>query len=328
MSTILFQPPPLLRNPHLQTIGVKLVHDTADVTYTRTRLETPDGDFFDMDVPHFADLPLLQDNAPILLGIHGLEGDARREYMCATYREMWRVGIRPIGFNFRGCSGELNRFAHSYHLGATHDIPIALAWIRQQYPNVPIAMMGFSLGGNVSLKFAGENAEKLQGQISAIIAVSPPFDLRGKSKLAVFPSTIYAHYLLQALQAKAKAKAHLINQAGGNAELGMTAKRLRDYDEHVIAPINGFNGADDYYEKTSCWQFLAQIAIPTLIIRSQDDPFFFDDVPRSIIQANPNIRLLLTEYGGHCGFIQNLNPKSQRVWAQSTAAQWLKPIIS
>lgn len=314
-----FKPHPLLRNPHIQTIGVNVLLSMQGITYERVRLTTPDDDFFDLDVPSTNDG--LSDDALTVLVVHGLEGSARRGYMCATYREMAQAGIRAIGMNLRSCSGELNRHPYSYHLGSTQDLPLALDWLRQRYPAAGLALMGFSLGGNITLKFTGEQGRALVGSLRAAIAISPPFDATRSARLNVFPNTIYRRYLLQGLTAKASANAAAINRAGVDASAGIRARTLRDYDNAIIAPLNGFTDADDYYRRASCGQFLSGIAIPTLIIRSKDDPFFYDDIPYASVAANAQITGIFTPYGGHCGFLEGW--RQIVPWAQRTAAQWL-----
>lgn len=325
MPEYVFRPHALMRSPHVQTLGVNFYMQTSGIGYERVRLTTTDDDFIDLDIPDVgAGLP---EDAPMLLVVHGLEGDARRGYMCATYREMARVGIRTVGMNLRGCSGETNRHAYSYHLGSTQDIPVVLAWLRIRYPQVPLALMGFSLGGNITIKFTGEQGRALVGSLAAAIAVSPPFDSTRPARLNTFPSTLYRSYLLKNLRAKARTKATAITLAGGNAEQGMTAQTLGAYDDAITAPLNGFANADDYYRRASCGQFIAAIRIPTLIIRAKDDPFFYDDIPYDAVASNAHITGVFTAHGGHCGFIEGWRRATHVDWAQQTAADWLKTVL-
>lgn len=317
-----FSPHPLMSSPHLQTIGVNLFLSREGIAYTRHRVETPDGDFFDLDAVEVQGVTLPPD-APALLVVHGLEGDARRGYMCATYRAMAAVGIRCVGMNLRSCSGEINRFGRSYHLGATDDVALALDWLRQHTPG-PYALMGFSLGGNLTVKFVGERGDTLAGMLAAAVAVSPPFDATRTARLNAFPNTIYRRYLLAGLKAKAQAKAALIAAEGGSMAQALAARTLKEYDSAVTAPLHGFRDADDYYAQASCGPFVPGIRIPALLIRSVDDPFFYDDIPYEAVAANPSITGLFTRRGGHCGFLEGWRPGAHHAWAQATAALWLR----
>jgi hypothetical protein len=309
----------------LQTIAVNYFHDKTGVNFERHRLELPDGDFVDIDLPQVEAHPV-PTNAPTLLVVHGLGGEARGGYMVATYREMAKSGIRTVGLNLRGCSGEPNRKAQSYHLGATSDLTPVWEWVMANFP-APYAQMGFSLGGNLSIKYAGEQSANLVGKLSAIIAVSPPFEFKGKLKFNDFPNQIYRRYLLEGLKEDIAPKLDLLKAAGINTDLAMQAKTIEEYDRYFTAPLYGFADERDYYYKVMSGQFVSGIAIPALIIRSVDDPFFYDDVPRQALAANPNVTALITAHGGHCGFIEGLTPRNHVNWAHEMAVEWLGEVF-
>lgn len=317
-----FSPHPLLRNGHLQTIAVNYFHSKTGITFARHRLELPDGDFVDLDVPTVEAYPLPA-TCPTLLVVHGLGGEARGGYMYATYRDMAKAGIRTIGLNLRGCSGEPNRMARSYHLGATEDLTPVWQWIMANFP-APYAQMGFSLGANLTLKYAGEQGAALVNKLTAVVGVSPPFEFKGKLKFNDFPNQIYRSYLLTGLKEDIAPKLALLQAAGVDTDRAMQAKTIEEYDRYYTAPLNGFADEVDYYDKVMCGCFVGDIAIPALVIRSVDDPFFYDEVPRDTLAANKNITALITEHGGHCGFIEGLTPRKHVDWAQVTAAEWLK----
>jgi uncharacterized protein len=321
-----FRPHPLLQNPHLQTLAVNLFAKTNDIAFSRVRLETPDDDFLDIDIPQVFDYPV-SDDAPIVLVIHGLESNARRGYVCAAYRELAKVGIRSVGMNLRGCSGEYNRKASSYHLGATADVALVHEWLDSTYPNVPKAIMGFSLGANLTLKYCGENGDSLKGRLVGAIAISPPFDLRGRGRMEDFPGTIYARYLLSSLKKRVYAKAQEMDVQGANSEMALGATTLRVFDRAITAPLHGFKDEDEYYAKCGCGQFLAGIRIPALIIRAVDDPFFRNDIPYEAVAKNPHIKGLFPVHGGHCGFIEGILPATHIDWAQKTGAEWVNNLF-
>ena len=158
-----FQPAWGATNPHAQTILANAVRSIGGVQFQRKRLDTPDGDFVDLDFAYVNRYRWLWTEigteAPIVLAIHGLEGDARRGYMCEIYKQLAAHGIRSVGLNFRSCSGEMNRTTRMYHSGATYDVELAINWLSEQFPGVPLGLVGFSLGANVVLKYMGESGE-------------------------------------------------------------------------------------------------------------------------------------------------------------------------
>ncbi|MCP5095835.1 MAG: hypothetical protein GY943_09800, partial [Chloroflexi bacterium] len=147
-------------NPHAQTIVPNFVRPKNGIHFHRERLNTPDGDFVDLDYAYVKRYEWLWRDlgnpSAIVLVLHGLEGNARRSYTCELYRQLAKQGIRAIGLNFRSCSGEMNRTTRMYHSGATWDVIFVLDWLAQKYPNVPLGLAGFSLGANVTLKYMGE----------------------------------------------------------------------------------------------------------------------------------------------------------------------------
>ncbi len=315
-----FRPHPLIRNAHLQTLGVNIYPSKQGVFFTRHRLETPDDDFLDVDVPQVTGVSLSA-NAPVVLVVHGLEGDSRGAYMHATYRALAHVGLHSVGMNLRSCSGEMNRTARLYHMGATEDVAFVLEWISQTYPNRPLGIVGYSLGGNLTLKYLGERTPIVKAGAS----VSPPFSLVGEQALSYYPNRLYALYLLRKLRNKARIKADVIRQHGGNPELAMSAQTLRVFDDAVTAPLHGFMDSQDYYQKCASGQFLPTINTPTLIIRAQDDPFFNADIPFDVIKKNPMLTGLFPKHGGHVGFIgDDWRVGKHTDWAQAQVARFLQ----
>ncbi len=319
---------PQIRNPHLQTILGALYRRTNGVTFERVRVELPDGDFIDLDFPRIPGISLPED-APLMLLLHGLEGDAYSGYACETYALMAESGIRSVGMNFRSCSGEMNRLARMYHLGATDDVAFIHAWLEQRFPGVPLLMIGFSLGANMLLKYLGENGAGLIGRVQAAVAVSPPFRLNyDKAALDMGFNRFYRERLMRQLRAKTRQKAALINAAGGDAYRAIMGITLEDFDNAVTAPLHGFVDAKDYYRKNACEQFLPDIRVPTLIIRAIDDPFFHPDMPHDVLQANPNLYAGIVQHGGHVGFMEGTTPYNKQDWAQRQAARFFKTVIN
>lgn len=315
-----FIPPASLRNKHIQTLAGTLRHN-PHISYRRQRLELPDGDFVDLDFPQ-TQTPV-PDFAPIVLLLHGLEGDARRGYAAHLYEHLARAGLRAVGLNFRSCSGEMNRTARLYHMGATEDVAFVHDWLDAQFPEVPKGLAGISLGGNVTLKYLGEGGAALNKRLFGAVAISPPFVMTGAQALEQFPNRFYARYLLRKLKRKVRLKAHRIRQGGGDVYQALKARTLAQFDEAITAPLHGFASAQDYYARSSSWQYLPGITVPTLIIRAQDDPFFNSDIPYQTIADNPGLTGLFPAWGGHVGFISELPPRLDDDWLAITVAHYL-----
>ena len=317
-----FIPASGLQNPHLQSILANGLRPKNGVDFRRQRLETPDGDFVDLD---FADVPgaswtALGDDAPIVLLLHGLEGSARRGYAHETYKQLAQRGIRSVGLNFRSCSGEMNRTAYLYHAGATADVALVMDWLNAQFPSVDKGMIGFSLGANVMLKYLGENGKGLDARLKTAVAISPPFDMvAGSQVFSHGNGKLYARLFLRSLKEKTRAHASLIADKI-DIERVLQAQTVEEFDDALTAPLHGFAGVMDYYEKSRSGNFLPGIQIPTLLLRSLDDPFFADDVEWVTKANNPNLITGFTQHGGHVGFMEGL--ANRHFWAERQAARF------
>ena len=311
-----------LPNGHSQTIFGRLARRKDGIIFNRRRIDTPDGDFIDLDFPEVAG-HVVPEEAPLVLLLHGLEGNARRSYACETYRRLAQLGIRSVGMNYRSCSGEINRVARFYHSGATDDVALALSTLAHWFPNNRRGLIGFSLGANLTLKFLGEQGSTGQKWVSSAVAVSPPFDMKKSTELlGQGISKWYTRYFLQSLRPKIVAKANLLEPFVDLDKL-LAARTFREFDEVGTAPLGGFQSADDYYEKCSTAQFLPTINAPTLIIRALDDPLFApDDVPYEVIDANPCLTAAITPQGGHMGFVEG-HPGQLNCWAEQEATRFL-----
>ncbi|HEX7049286.1 MAG TPA: alpha/beta fold hydrolase [Longimicrobiales bacterium] len=316
-----FRPAWWLRSAHAQTIGSKFLRPDPHIPLSRERIETPDGDFLDLDFG-----PTPRDDAPIGLVLHGLEGSARRRYALLTYHALLAAGIRPVGLNFRSCSGEPNRTARFYHSGETGDLGFILGHLAERFPGIPKGVIGFSLGGNVLLKLLGEAPERASEWVQAAVAISVPFDLaEGARRLERSPmGRLYTAYFLRSLRRKIRAKAALLE---GRCDLAsvLRARTLRAFDDAVTAPLHGFRDAADYYRQSSAVRFLQHIRVPTLLLHAEDDPFLpAHALPHDAVAQNPHLVAAFTPRGGHVGFITGRWPWAPRFWAESEAARFLR----
>lgn len=313
-----FHPVPGLDNPHLQTLVGRALRSHDGPPLRRERWTTADGDFVDLDFT-----PDPEPERPLVLVLHGLEGNARRNYCLEAYRALARHGIAAAGLNFRACSGEPNLRARTYHSGETGDLAGVLAGLRERFPHRPLGLLGFSLGGNVALKYLGE--EGGESIASAGAAISVPYDLSaGATHLeeTLLGRHLYTRYFLRSLKRKVRDKVHLVEDQVSLQAL-WNAPTIRAFDEVLTAPLHGFDGAEDYYRRSSSAVFLEGIRTPTLLVHSVDDPFLPPAaIPREAMQANPWVHPALTARGGHVGFVSG-SLRRPRFWAEASAARFL-----
>ncbi len=290
-----------LRNRHAQTIYPSLPWIRAPrPPVSRQLLELPDGDVTALDwllptIPVSAD-------TPVLIILHGLEGSAESTYarmlLDSAAKMSWRAGV----LHFRDCGEQRNRLPRRYHAGETSDLRFLLKGLASN-PEFqgPILATGFSLGGNVLLKYLGESGS--QSHLSAAVAVSVPLDLRNSAEaLDRGFSRSYQYYLLKRMK-RSVAEKFNADTAAFNWQRTMNARSFTEFDDAITAPLHGFAGADQYYDRCSAGKFLRDIKRPTLIINSLDDPFMTPAaVPREGDLADA-VELELSSTGGHVGFI-------------------------
>lgn len=284
------------------------------------RLETPDGDF--VAVHHLAGPA----NSPILVLLHGLEGSVRSHYIQGILREATRRGWRAAVLVFRSCGGESNRLQRSYHSGDTGDLDHVLSHLDEEFPAVPFVLTGVSLGGNVLLKYLGEQGTRISPRIKAAAAVSVPYDLSRSSRFIDQGfSKVYQWNFLRSLRAKALAKIEQFPDIPVGVRLA-NAKTIFDFDDQFTAPVHGFADAEDYYTKSSSLGWLKTISINTLLLSAVDDPFLppqvLDDVRRNA-EENPRLELEFTPHGGHVGFVGGRNPLSPDYYLERRVTEFL-----
>ncbi len=321
-----FRPAWWLPGSHAQTLGARMLRRGGGVKFTRERVELPDGDFLDLDwVGAVGDVTARSDT-PLVVMLHGLEGCAQSTYALEIYRVLIRHDVAAVGMNFRSCSGEPNRLPRLYHSGDTGDIAHVLTMLRSRFPRRRLGAVGFSLGGNVLLKYLGERgagAGITSAPLQAAAAISVPFDLsRGADYLERGFSRVYRQYLLKRLQGKVRAKIDLMRD---HVDLGrvLGARTFREFDDAATAVLHGFQDAEDYYRRSSSGQFLTGVGIPTLIIHSRDDPFLpRSAVPSAAVRDNPHLTGCITPHGGHVGFVGG-PPWAPAFWAERQAGQFL-----
>jgi predicted alpha/beta-fold hydrolase len=292
-----YTPPIFFKDCHLQTIYPVLFRKVTGVKYTRERIDTPDGDFLDLDWSRVG-----SDKA--VIAIHGLEGSSRSKYMPGILKAFNRRGWDGVGLNLRGCSGEINKQLRFYHAGATEDVHTVVGYLLAQNRYTEISLVGFSIGGNLTLKYLGEQGASLSPLIKRAAAISVPCDLASCAwKLAEKSNVIYMKRFLFSFHRKIKAKMQVMPDKI-NDENFHEIKTFKEYDDCYTAPLHGFANAEDYWAKSSSNPYLSNIRIPTLIINAIDDPFLTkESYPIEEAQQNHCLFLEIPNSGGHVGFI-------------------------
>ena len=310
-----YRPPLFFKNGHLQTIYPNLFRHVAGVSYLRQRISTPDDDFLDLDWS-----PVGADRVAILA--HGLEGNSTRPYVFGMVRALNRSGWDAVVWNFRGCSGEPNQKVRFYHSGDTEDLHTVLTCVHQRSCYKTSALIGFSLGGNVILKYLGEQAMQLNPKVRAAVVFSVPCDLAASaSKMARPENALYMNRFMRMLHEKIRAKRQRFPAEIDDRGFHLM-RTFKDFDERYTAPLHGFKSAADYWERASSKSFLTHIVVPTLLVNALDDPFLaLPCYPYHEAQVNPCLFLETPNAGGHVGFVSFNN--CGEYWSESRALEFL-----
>ena len=296
-----------LSNPHLQTLYPTFFRKPVDIKLTEERLTTPDNDFLDIAYP--------KDNGgDLVLVFHGLEGSLQSHYIKGMLKALHNAGLYPIFMHFRGCSGEANKATRRYYSAETSDPTFLLETFINRYPGREVYTVGFSLGGNMILKWLNNMGKN--SPIKKAVAISVPFDLSNCDKrLQKGLSRIYLKHLLNKLHEGIKLK-HDAGLFPADYDKAINSKTFWEFDEFATAPLHGCEGADDYYAKCSSKFYMKNIETPTLIIQAKDDPFLTSEALPTDGELSSSISLELTNKGGHVGFIAGSNPFEPEYWTE------------
>jgi len=289
------------------------------IKYERQRVNTPDDDFIDLDWSKVR-------SQNLVIVLHGLEGNADRAYVRGMIHIFNQNKWDGVGMNFRGCSGETNRQLRSYHSGETEDLDFVIQQIARTENYENILLVGFSLGGNIILKYIGENGEQLNKNIKAAVCFSTPVDLESCTiEINKWDNSLYRWRFLRSLKEKAKEKAEMFPGSFDLAK-ALKAKDFADFDGAVTAPIHGFRSAKDYWTKSSSKPFLTNIKIPTLLINARDDSFLSElCYPFKEANENPNFFLETPAHGGHVGFVKF--GADQAYWSEQKAIAFVNEML-
>lgn len=317
-----FKPGFGLKNRHIQTLWAPLFRRRPNIDRWRERITLSDGDFVDLDWAG-------PTRGPIVMILHGLTGSSESKYAIGLQAKLQQQGIRSFVMHFRGCSDEPNLKPRIYHSGETEDAKEIFALMRTRYPRTPIFAAGFSLGGNVLLKWLGES--ETPPDLVAAVAVSVPYQLEVASDTMDNGfSKFYRNIMLKELKRLMLQKKKLFQRANEDHhstynELGNMKrhKTFRDFDHHVVAPLHGFESADDYYQRSSSRQYLKNIAVPTLLIHGKDDPLMTPEVVPNAEELSATTTLEAFEHGGHVGFVSGSLIKP-RYWLEKRIPDFIQ----
>lgn len=285
--------PKLLFNGHLQTIVPAVLRKSVCLPFERERISTHDEDFLDLDW-------LKSGSDKLVVISHGLEGNSRRPYMLGMANIFFKNGWDVLNWNFRGCSGCMNKAPFFYHSGATYDLDKVVSYAQTGYKE--IYLVGFSLGGNLTLKYLGESHASHE-KVKKAVTISVPLALGAScDKISRPENRVYSSRFLKSLKGKVLEKAKLFPDQillDGLAQI----RKLREFDDHYTGPLHGFSNAEDYYDACSSLYFLDKISIPVLILNAKNDPFLSEECfPEGLGRKLPSVFMEFPESGGHVGF--------------------------
>ena len=288
------------------------------------RHELPDGDFLDWFwlQPTMDSAP----ETPLLLLLHGLEGHVKSYYMQDLLWEVNRQGWRAVAMHHRNCGGVMNRLPQSYHAMRHQELAWSVQALRERFPQAPLAVVGFSISGNILLHWLGSTQTS---EIDAAIAISVPYLLSPcADHLTRGWGRIYQNYLMGRLKRSALRKWDLLQPVLdlSDPDQIFCTRTLREFDNLITAPLHGFQGAADYYEQASCRQHLKGIQAPTLLIQARDDPFMPPEVIPQWEELSESTTPAFVDQGGHVGFLSGSRPGKAESWLNQIVPMYLKSL--
>lgn len=315
-----FLPTIPFRNGHFNTMYRPLfMKDTAN--YSRKRITTWDHDFIDLDFS-------LVGSETLVLLIHGLEGSSESKYMTSTTNFLNEKGLDTVCFNLRGCSGEDNLLLSTYHSGKTEDVDFVIQYLIQNYSYKNILIVGFSLGGNLTLKYLGEKSSEVSPIVKGGIAVSVPIDIASAEKeMDKIKNKLYMEIFFKTMKNKVLEKAHKFPEYQLDKDKLFKATRFKHLEYLYTVPVFGFESPEDYWEKASSKPCLSSIKVPSLLINAKDDTFLSNECyPFDEAHNSTFFHLEAPNYGGHVGFMTSFNSK-ENTWLEERIARFIKQNI-
>jgi hypothetical protein len=263
---------------------------------------------------------------PTAIIVHGLEGSSNSQYVVGNANKLWRAGCNVVRMNMRNCGDTEALSPTLYHSGLSNDVLAVMNYFVELYGLQSISLIGYSMGGNLVLKLAGELGTAAPTVLHSAIGVSPAVDLQPSADALHLPQNrLYELKFLHNLLRRFRRKAMLFPRAY-DRDRAIGIRSLREFDDRITALYSGFSSADDYYNRAAAANVLDRIAVPTLILHALDDPFIrMTAGTREKINANPNITLMESKHGGHCAFLAQPDEAFgyDGYWAEHTLLRFL-----
>jgi uncharacterized protein len=326
-----FQPRRFIINGHLQTIMGNYLPRVNDLPSPEAQLvevsPATDSQIASQVLCHCHWQPEeVRATRPTAIIVHGLEGSSNSQYVVGNANKLWRAGCNVIRMNMRNCGGTEALSPTLYHSGLSNDVLAVMNFFVAQHGLRSMSLIGYSMGGNLVLKLAGELGTAAPSELRSVIGVSPALDLGPSADALHRPQNrFYEMKFLRALLRRYRRKAALFPHAyDPNVAIGIWS--LRELDDRITAFYSGFTGADDYYYRAAAARVIDRIAVPTLILHALDDPFVrITEESCSKLAANPNIRSITTPHGGHCAFLAQPDADNgyDGYWAEHTLLRFL-----
>lgn len=318
-TTVLpYTPFPFLHGPHVQTILASRFSFGPSPPSTRGIVELADGDRIALEI---STPKSWREPDPTVILVHGLCGCHMSAYMVRVARKLWRQGVRAVRMNLRGCGSGRGLARKLYHSGRSDDVRAVVDTLREETPATPLSLVGFSLGGNLALKLAGEMEEEAAGCLERVVAVCPPVDLLTCSRRFALPlNRVYERYFVKLLR-RDVADRHRRFPELGRVDLP-TRMSLFDFDDVYTAPRSGFRDAVDYYTRSSSRPLVPRIRIPCHILFAADDPLV-DATLLEDVELPPKVLVTRTRRGGHLGFLGLPGTAGGYRWMDSQLLAWL-----
>ncbi|MBI2824926.1 MAG: alpha/beta fold hydrolase [Planctomycetia bacterium] len=320
-----FRPHPLVRGGHAQTLaGVFFPGQLAAYRARTHRVPLADGDQI---VVHDDCPDRWQPADPVALLMHGLGGCHQSVYMRRVAEKLSHRGVRAFRMDLRGCGAGVELARLPYHSGRSDDAAAVLGFLAALCPGSPVALVGFSLGGNIALKLVGECGAEPPGHLRSVVTVCPPVDLAASSRrIGQGTSRVYDRYFAELLRRQLENRERRAPHAK-TVGFDRRPRRLREIDDWFTAPVCGFGTADNYYHQCSSARFVADIRLPALVVAAADDPL----VPVAALRAaawSASTVLHVTGHGGHLGFIGARSADPDRRWMDWRIVDWVMATTS
>jgi len=315
-----FSPTLPFRNGHFNTLYRPLFMRNA-CSYLRKRIPTWDHDFIDLDFS-------LVGSKNLALLIHGLEGSSASSYMTSTSKHLNSMGLDTVCFNLRGCSGDDNLLLGTYHSGKTEDVDFVVNHLSQKEEYENIIIIGFSLGGNLTLKYLGEQSENISSKIKGGIAISVPIDITSAEKeMDKLKNKLYIELFFKTMKNKLLEKAHKFPEYKLDKDKLFKATKFKHLEQLYTVPVFGFESPEDYWIKASSKPYLSKIRKPTLLINAKDDSFLSAACfPFEEAHNSDDFFFESPDFGGHVGFITSLKP-SENTWLEDRIERFIRENI-